>query len=64
MEEIERKGLGCSDVTELLVGKESSGSITARNFLTCLSGVFCSREFFVVGQSHRSTAVLVKCFSF
>lgn len=47
MEEIEHKGLGCSDVTELLVSNERSGSMTVRNFLTCLSEVFCSREFFV-----------------
>jgi hypothetical protein len=48
MEEIEHKVLGCSDITELLVSNEHSGSITVRNFLTCLSEVFCSSELLVV----------------
>ena len=51
MEEIVHKGLGCSDVTEMLVSNERSGSITVRNFLTCLSEVFCSRELFVVSHT-------------
>jgi hypothetical protein len=48
MEEIEHKSLGYSDITELLVSNERSGSITVRNFLTCVSEVFCSSDLLVV----------------